>query len=88
MKDRIPSGYLGFALGLGIGAIIGLLFAQRTGEEIRGYLVDGAKNVIDDAVGTSREVTRRARQLVNDVADRVTDAADAGERAFHKTIQN
>jgi gas vesicle protein len=87
MTERIPSTFVGFVVGLGIGAIVGLVFAQRS-SEVRDYLVKGAKNVIDDAVETGREVTKRARHVVNDVADKVADATNAGQRAFNKSIQN
>jgi gas vesicle protein len=83
MRDmKLPHPFVGFAVGLGIGAALGVLFAPKSGQETREYLAEGAKDAIDDAVATSRKFKTRARQAVNDVAERVLDATNAGEQAY------
>jgi gas vesicle protein len=86
--NKLPQTVLGFAVGLGVGAALGLLFAPKSGEDTRENLLAGASGAIDDAVGMGRKFTRRAKQsadqVVDDVTQHVKDAADAGERAYTK----
>jgi gas vesicle protein len=83
MRDmKLPHPFVGFAVGLGIGAALGVLFAPKSGQETREYLAEGAIDAIDDAVATSRKFKTRATQAVNDVAERVLDATNAGEQAY------
>jgi gas vesicle protein len=85
MKDvRLPHTIVGFAVGLGIGAALGLLFAPKSGEETREFLADGARDAMDDVVSTGRKFTKRARQAVSDAAERVMDVSNAGEQAYTK----
>jgi gas vesicle protein len=83
-ENTVLQTFIGFSIGLGIGAALGILFAPKSGEETRGYLVKGARGVIDDAVTTGRTFTRRTRQAANDAAARVMNAAEAGEQAYAK----
>jgi hypothetical protein len=73
-----------FAVGMGVGAAVALLFAPRSGEETRDYLVGGAQNKLDGAVETGRKWARRAEQGVDDAKERVREAAQAGERAYRE----
>jgi gas vesicle protein len=86
--NKLPQTVLGFAVGLGVGAALGLLFAPKSGEDTREYLLAGASGAVDDALATSRKFTRRAKQaadqVVDDVTQHVKDATDAGERAYTK----
>jgi gas vesicle protein len=85
MKDvRLPHTIVGFAVGLGIGAALGVLFAPKSGEETREFLAEGARDAMDDVVSTGRNFTKRARQAVSDAAERVMDVTNAGEQAYTK----
>ena len=83
-NSTLPQGLMGFLIGLGVGAAVGILFAPKSGEEMREYLLDGANGAIDQVLDAGRGVRHRARQAVNDAATRVSNATDAGEAAFTK----
>jgi len=83
MRDvTLPHTFVGFAVGLGIGAALGVLFAPKSGQETRGYLADGAMDAIDDVVSTGKKLRKSARQAVKGAAERVMDATTVGERAY------
>jgi gas vesicle protein len=85
MRDNIgQETFISFAIGLGVGAALGILFAPKSGEETREYIVDGARGAIDDAMTTGRRFTRRTKQAVSDAAERVMHATEVGEQAFTK----
>jgi gas vesicle protein len=71
-----------FAIGLGAGAAIGVLFAPQSGDETREYLRDTAQDTLDDAVSRGKTAVRRARKNINDVREFVNDVADTAEGAY------
>jgi YtxH-like protein len=71
-----------FAIGLGAGAALGVLFAPQSGEDTRGYLSDTAQDGVDEAVGRGKTVIRRVRKNIADAKDFVNDVADTAESAF------
>lgn len=83
-RNQFSSTALGFAVGVGIGAALGLLLAPQSGEETRDYLLGGVRDVVDDAVATGLHATKRAREAMDDVADRLSDAAGVGQRAYSR----
>jgi gas vesicle protein len=83
-RNQFSSTALGFAVGIGIGAALGLLLAPKSGEETRNYLLGGVRDVVDDAVATGLHATKRAREAVDEVTSRLKEAAGAGERAYSK----
>ena len=61
-------------IGLGAGALAGLLLAPKTGKQLRRDLKRG----YDDTKDTLDDWTEEAKDRVRDVQDRVRDAAERG----------
>ncbi|HUA14530.1 MAG TPA: YtxH domain-containing protein [Verrucomicrobiae bacterium] len=75
-------------IGLGAGALIGLLFAPKSGKQLRrdlkrGY--DDARESLEDWTDEAKERVREAGERVRDAASRGVDfAADLAEDAREK----
>jgi|SRR5712692_9507039 gas vesicle protein len=83
------SNFAFFLAGLGIGAIFALLFAPKSGQETREYLVQKAGEGKDYVTTKGRELRRQAEDLVEKGKDVVTQqkeqlaaAFDAGKQAY------
>lgn len=76
-----------FAVGLGAGALLAVLFAPSSGEETREYISGTMKKGVDDAVSTGRRWTRRAQETVDGVKANVADAVEAGGKAY-RTVRD
>ena len=93
MGDESISNKLTYLLiGGGIGAIIALLFAPKSGQELRGDIADATRKGIDrsreaaqqlgDRAGEYYEATRgRAAELYSQAAERVSDVAQSARDA-------
>ena len=83
MRDvSSPHALVGFAVGMEIGAALGVLFAPKSGEEVREFLSSGARDTLDDVVATSRKYKTRATETVNEAAERMMDATNAAKQAY------
>ena len=89
MADNVGSKVSYFLVGLGVGALMGVLFAPKSGEETRDYLSKRADDGREFAQKKARELRERADELIErgkDVASRKRDsisaAVDAGREAF------
>ncbi len=71
-----------FAVGIGVGALLALLFAPSSGEETRDYVSSTVKQGIDGAASVGKRWTRRAQETVDDMKATVAGAVDAGEKAY------
>lgn len=71
--------FTAFALGIGIGAAFGILFAPRSGEETRDSILRGARERLDDAMSTGRDYVQRAREGVEQVKGQVRDKVESGK---------
>ena len=74
--------YTTFAVGIGVGALLALLFAPASGEETRDYISGTVKQSLDDAASTGKRWTRRTQETVDDVKANVADAVEAGGKAY------
>lgn len=66
-------------IGLGAGALVGLLLAPKTGKELRRDLQRGyedAKETLGDWADEARDRVREAGERVRDVANRGVELAD------------
>jgi gas vesicle protein len=73
-----------FAVGVGVGAALGVLFAPQSGDDTRDYLVGTAKDGMDSAVATGQKWAQRAQDGINQAKDQVRQASDVGERAYRE----
>ena len=64
MAENIDSKVSYFLVGLGIGSLIGILLAPKSGEETREYLSQKASEGSDYAQKKARELRERAEDLV------------------------
>jgi gas vesicle protein len=80
-----------FLVGLGIGAMVGLLFAPKSGEDTREYLSDRADEGREYAQRKARELRERAEDLIQrskEIMARQKDglaaAVDAGKETYKR----
>jgi len=80
-----------FLVGLGIGALVGILFAPKSGEETREFLAQKADEGRDYAQRKARELRERAEDILErskTVAVRqketISAAVDAGREAYQR----
>jgi gas vesicle protein len=91
MSERIDSKVAFFLVGLGIGSMIGILFAPKSGEETREYLTEKAKEGSEYAQQKARELKERAEdlvehgnQMVRRKQEQIATAIDAGSEAYQR----
>ena len=89
MADTVGSRVSFFLVGLGIGALVGILFAPKSGEETREYLTSKADEGRDYAQKKARELRERAEDLIErskEIMARqkesLSAAVDAGKDAY------
>jgi gas vesicle protein len=89
MPDNVGSKVTYFLVGLGVGALMGVLFAPKSGEDTRDFLAKRADDGREFAQKKARELRERADELIErgkDVAtrkrDSLTAAVEAGREAF------
>lgn len=73
-----------FAVGVGVGAALGVLFAPRSGNDTREYLAESAQEHLDGAIAAGHKITQRAQEGIDQIKGQVRQAAGAGERAYRE----
>ncbi|HMD83354.1 MAG TPA: YtxH domain-containing protein [Terriglobia bacterium] len=92
MSEENDGSKVGFFLaGLGIGAVMALLFAPRSGQETRDMIVQKAEEGRDFVMTKSEELRKQAedavekgRDLVNKQKDLLSAALEAGKQAYQE----
>jgi gas vesicle protein len=89
MSDREGNGFMWFVAGLGLGALVGVLYAPRSGRETREQILRSADEGREWAGTRAREAREQANQWVErgkDVVraqkDQIGSAIDAGRQAY------
>ena len=91
MSDNVGSKVSFFLVGLGIGALVGILFAPKSGEETREYLSQKADEGREYAQRKARELRERAEDIIErgkETAVRQKEnlaaAVEAGREAYQR----
>jgi gas vesicle protein len=94
-EDNVGSKISFFLVGLGIGALVGILFAPKSGEETREYLTSKADEGRDYAQKKARELRERAEDLIERSKeimarqkDSLSSAVEAGKDAYQREKSN
>jgi len=90
MSEDNGGSQIGFFLaGLGIGAVVALLLAPRSGKETRDIIVQKAEEGRDFVVNKSEEIRKQAEEavdkgkdLVNKQKELLSAALEAGKQAY------
>jgi gas vesicle protein len=92
MADRDSGGFGWFLAGLGVGAVVGILYAPKSGEETREVLrakaqegTEKAKHQVRRAKEQAGEWADRGRDVLNQQKDQFRSAYDAGREAYNET---
>lgn len=91
MSDHDSSSFGWFLAGLGVGAVVGILYAPRSGSETREALRARAEEGRDymrtrarDAREHASEWVDRGREVVNQQKDQFRAAYEAGRQAYQE----
>ena len=89
MADNVGSKVSYFLVGLGVGALVGILFAPQAGEETREILSKKADESKDYAQRKARELRERAedlvergKEVVTQTKEQIAAAVDAGRETY------
>lgn len=92
MSDRDGgNNFMWFLAGLGFGALLGVLYAPRSGRETREAILDSAqegkeylKNRGREARDTMNQWVDRGKEVVSRQKEQFSQAADAARQAFRE----
>ncbi len=91
MSDRDGNSFLWFLAGLGVGAVVGVLYAPKAGAEIRQTIREKAEEGRDFLRDRAREAQDQASQWVdrgrdylNQQKDQFRSAYEAGRQAYQE----
>jgi gas vesicle protein len=92
MADRDGSGFLWFLAGLGVGAVVGVLYAPSSGDEIRNLIRSKAEQGGEKARQTAQRAREQASEwvdrggdVINQQKERFRSAYEAGRQAYNET---
>jgi len=89
MSERNGSGALWFLVGIGIGAVVGLLYAPQSGAETREILMAKAEEGREfvrkrtrDAREQATQWAERGKEAYNSQKEQIRSAVEAGRQAY------
>ena len=94
MSDRDNNGLLWFLAGLGMGAVVGVLYAPKSGRETRQAILDAADDSREFLVTKGRQVKEHAgqyadkgREVVTQQKEQFRAAYEAGKSAYREAAE-
>lgn len=91
MSNRDGNGVLWFLAGLGIGAVVGILYAPQSGSETRDFLISKAEEGSEYMRKRAREAREQAEQwadrgkeVYNTQKEQIRSAVEAGRQAYRE----
>lgn len=93
MEERETTGMGWFIAGLGLGALLGVLFAPKSGRDLRDGLMSGAREKKDYVSTRSKQardqvnsMVDRGREQFTEYSDRGRDMAEKGRERWNNIV--
>jgi gas vesicle protein len=83
-EDTKSLGFAWFLAGLGIGALVGILYAPKSGREIRDDIVTGAKEGTEFLRARTRQTAEQVGTLVEKGKEQVGEYVDRGREVVDR----
>lgn len=94
MSDNDSSSIGWFLAGLGIGALVGVLYAPKSGKETRDTIVQSANEGRDYLTNRGQELkgqvdqwVQKGKQTIGRSKDQITSAVEAGRQAYRDAVE-
>lgn len=83
-KEYGVSGFGWFLAGLGIGALVGVLYAPKAGKETREDIVNGAREAKEKAAELVEQGKHKAAELIDEGKQMAMDSIEKGREYYDK----
>jgi len=94
MADNDSSSIGWFLAGLGLGALVGVLYAPKSGKETRDTILQSATegreyltNRGQEFKGQVDQWVKKGKETVNRSRDQITSAVEAGRQAYREAVE-
>lgn len=84
MEQHDTTGIGWFVAGLGLGALLGVLFAPKAGRETREGLISGAKDSKEFVTTRSKQARDQINSMVDRSRDQINQYAERGKEVVDK----
>ena len=86
-EDNKINGLAWFVAGLGVGALVGILYAPKAGRETREDLVNGAREGAEYLRNRTRQAAEQMGDLVDKGKERASDYVDRGRAQWEEFVE-
>ena len=94
MSDNDSSSIGWFLAGLGLGALVGVLYAPKSGKETRDTILQSANEGRDYISNRGQELkgqvdqwVQKGKQTINRSKDQISSAVEAGRQAYRDAVE-
>ena len=86
-EDNRINGLAWFVAGLGVGALVGILYAPKAGRETREDLINGAREGTEYLRNRTRQAAEQVSNLVDRGKEQVGDYVDRGRAQWEEFVE-
>jgi gas vesicle protein len=86
-EDNKINGLAWFVAGLGVGALVGILYAPKAGREMREDLANGAREGTEYLRNRSRQAAEQVGDFVDRGKEQVGDYVDRGRAQWEEFVE-
>ena len=86
-EDNKVNGLAWFLAGLGVGALVGILYAPKSGRETREDLISGAREGTEYLRNRTRQVAEQMGNLVDQGKEQMGEYVDRGRAQWEEFVE-